>query len=49
MTNYGVLIAYLKGVFPRALEPFPEAAALLQAAARPGRPSPRRPGGPAEM
>ena len=24
MTNYGVLIAWLKGVFPRALQPFPE-------------------------
>ncbi len=24
MTNYGVLIAYLKGAFPRALKPFPE-------------------------
>ncbi len=24
MTNYGVLISYLLGVFPRALEPFPE-------------------------
>ncbi len=24
ITNYGVLISFLKGVFPRALEPFPE-------------------------
>ena len=24
MTNYGLLIAFLKGAFPRALEPFPE-------------------------
>ncbi len=29
MTNYGVLIAYLKGVFPRALRPFRELAHLL--------------------
>jgi [FeFe] hydrogenase H-cluster maturation GTPase HydF len=25
IVNYGVLIAYLQGIFPRALEPFPEA------------------------
>jgi [FeFe] hydrogenase H-cluster maturation GTPase HydF len=36
MTNYGVLIAYLKGVFPRALEPFPEAVALIAAGPGPG-------------
>lgn len=30
MTNYGVLISYLKGVFPRALEPFPEIRALVR-------------------
>jgi hypothetical protein len=24
MTNYGVLISFLKNVFPRALRPFPE-------------------------
>jgi [FeFe] hydrogenase H-cluster maturation GTPase HydF len=29
MTNYGVAISYLKGVLPRVLEPFPEAAAAL--------------------
>jgi [FeFe] hydrogenase H-cluster maturation GTPase HydF len=29
MTNYGVLIAFLKGVFPRALEPFPEVSGLF--------------------
>ena len=31
MTNYGVAISYLKGVLPRVLEPFPEAAAALEA------------------
>jgi [FeFe] hydrogenase H-cluster maturation GTPase HydF len=49
MTNYGVLIAYLKGVFPRALEPFPEAMALLQAAAGRRPPAARHPAGPTEM
>lgn len=29
ITNYGVLISYLKGVFPRALEAFPEIYALF--------------------
>ena len=31
MTNYGVAISHLKGVLPRVLEPFPEAAAALKA------------------
>jgi len=31
VTNYGVLIAFLKSVFPRALEPFPEFASLFSA------------------
>ena len=31
MTNYGVAISHLKGVLPRVLEPFPEAAAALRA------------------
>lgn len=31
VTNYGVLIAFLKSVFPRALEPFPEFARLFAA------------------
>jgi [FeFe] hydrogenase H-cluster maturation GTPase HydF len=30
MTNYGVLIAFLKNVFPRALRPFPELYALYE-------------------
>ena len=29
VTNYGILIAYLNGILPRALEPFPDIAALL--------------------
>ncbi|NCA81220.1 MAG: [FeFe] hydrogenase H-cluster maturation GTPase HydF [Opitutae bacterium] len=29
MTNYGVAISHLKGVLPRVLEPFPDAAAAL--------------------
>ncbi len=29
MTNYGVLISYLHGVFPRALKPFPEIYSLF--------------------
>jgi hypothetical protein len=29
MTNFGVLIAYMKHVFPRALTPFPELYALF--------------------
>ena len=31
MTNYGVAISHLKGVLPRVLEPFPEAASALRA------------------
>ncbi len=31
MTNYGMLIAYLHGILPRALAPFPDAARLLTA------------------
>ena len=31
MTNYGVAISHLKGVLPRVLEPFPDAAAALEA------------------
>ncbi|HBE77976.1 MAG TPA: [FeFe] hydrogenase H-cluster maturation GTPase HydF [Firmicutes bacterium] len=30
IVNYGVLIAYLQGIFPRALEPFPEAEAFFE-------------------
>ncbi|MCP4220136.1 MAG: [FeFe] hydrogenase H-cluster maturation GTPase HydF, partial [bacterium] len=30
MTNYGVLISFLKSVFPRALEPFPEIYAMFK-------------------
>jgi [FeFe] hydrogenase H-cluster maturation GTPase HydF len=30
IVNYGVLIAYLQGIFPRALEPFPEAQVFLE-------------------
>ncbi len=30
MTNYGILISFLKGVFPRALKPFPEQYALFE-------------------
>jgi len=30
MTNYGVLISYLHGVFPRALKPFPEIYRLFE-------------------
>jgi len=30
VTNYGVLIAYMKGILPRSLEIFPKIAALLQ-------------------
>jgi len=30
MTNYGVLISFLKGVFPRALKPFPEIYSLFE-------------------
>ncbi len=29
IVNYGVLIAYLQGIFPRALEPFPEVREIL--------------------
>ena len=29
MTNYGILIAYMKGILERSLQPFPELAALL--------------------
>ena len=31
LTNYGVAISHLKGVLPRVLEPFPEAAAAWRA------------------
>ena len=31
MTNYGVLIAHIQGILPRALAPFPAAAAALTA------------------
>ena len=30
VTNYGILIAYLNGILPRTLEPFPDIAALLK-------------------
>ncbi len=30
MTNYGVLISYLHGVFPRALKPFPEIYSIFE-------------------
>ncbi len=30
MTNYGILIAYMKGILKRSLEPFPKMAALLE-------------------
>ncbi|HBF39481.1 MAG TPA: [FeFe] hydrogenase H-cluster maturation GTPase HydF [Firmicutes bacterium] len=30
IVNYGVLIAYLQGIFPRALEPFPEVRELFR-------------------
>lgn len=30
VTNYGILIAYLNGILPRTLEPFPTAAGLLR-------------------
>ena len=30
MTNYGILIAYMKGILERSLQPFPEMAALLK-------------------
>ncbi len=42
MTNYGVLIAYLTGVFPRALEPFPEVHALFAIPAETGEPGGKR-------
>ena len=29
ITNYGMLIAYIHGILPRALAPFPDAAKLL--------------------
>ncbi|HEX3044429.1 MAG TPA: [FeFe] hydrogenase H-cluster maturation GTPase HydF [Bacillota bacterium] len=29
VVNYGILIAYLQGIFPRALEPFPEVRGML--------------------
>ncbi|MBN2040846.1 MAG: [FeFe] hydrogenase H-cluster maturation GTPase HydF [Spirochaetes bacterium] len=29
MTNYGVLISFLKGIFPKAIEPFPEMADFI--------------------
>lgn len=30
MTNYGILIAYMKEILERSLQPFPEMAALLK-------------------
>ena len=30
MTNYGVLISFLKGIFPKAIEPFPEMAEFVK-------------------
>lgn len=30
MTNYGILIAYMKGILKRSLQPFPDMAALLE-------------------
>ena len=30
MTNYGILIAYMKGILERSLQPFPDTAALLE-------------------
>ena len=30
MTNYGILIAYMKGILKRSLQPFPEMARLLK-------------------
>ena len=30
MTNYGILIAYMKGILERSLQPFPDMAALLE-------------------
>ena len=29
ITNYGILIAYMKGILERSLEPFPEMEAIL--------------------
>ena len=29
MTNFGILIAYMKGILKRSLDPFPEMADLL--------------------
>ena len=29
MTNYGILIAYMKGILERSLKPFPEMKGLL--------------------
>jgi hypothetical protein len=37
MTNYGVLISFLKNVFPRALRPFPELYARYESRSWPGR------------
>ena len=37
MTNYGVLISFLKNVFPRALRPFPELYARYENRSWPGR------------
>lgn len=34
MTNYGIAIAYMKGILPRALGPFPDLAALVPALRR---------------
>ena len=30
MTNYGIAIAYMKGILPRSLEPFPEVSQILK-------------------
>ena len=30
MTNYGILIAYMKGILERSLQPFPDMAAPLE-------------------
>ena len=34
MTNYGITIAYIHGILRRSVEPFPEIAALLDAAGK---------------
>jgi len=30
IVNYGVFIAYVQGIFPRALQPFPELRGLVE-------------------